>query len=530
MAKSMDDAHPPSLAQVWQLPLLAVSLGLFGVGLFLAAPHDPVPAFSAELDAVTALVSAGQYAPAVDRLESLGGDLEGLPAPVAGRYFLAKADALYLARNSKTSPKSIKPRTIAAAYRAAEKNGQKLTPPRLGRLADVLVAMEQIDEALVVLARVPTGDSPLRQQILKRIIAVVPHEPGGEDGLARRLIDDLMAEPEISDHNRVWAVAQDAERLLSDGRVTDAVDFLLRRITTLANDGIKAVGPLLVLLGEAYLREGDPRHAEQSLMQAQALLPPTDGQQARILVALGQIRLAEGNAIEAHEHFEQVVSGFSQASALPQALIGRAEANARRGAVDEALADYDRAVQQIRSGRWPDVGLDASLHASLQHQHDLRYGQGDFPGAVKFLQLRSRLAAEGLPPTVLRQLADTHEQIARSELGLTDLQADPAKIWSGVEKVKRIRALHHFEIAARFYRRHARAVSRRDDEAFSRSLWKSGVLFDLTGKTEQAIEVFNQYVEGRPSDPRRLEATFRLAQAEQAAGRFDRAVQFYDQL
>src|SRR5438552_12174381 len=81
------------LAQLWQFPLLIVSLALFGVASYLFI--DPKPGMSSEqkIDSARAFLSQERPAAAIERLNQLL-VTEKLDALVQGRIHLMLAEAL----------------------------------------------------------------------------------------------------------------------------------------------------------------------------------------------------------------------------------------------------------------------------------------------------------------------------------------------------------------------------------------------------------------------------------------------------
>ena len=82
MTRQSTSESSPTLASVWQLPVLVVSIALFAVGLYLARPGDPTPQYAEALDQVQRLIRAGQYPAAIESLAHRF----GVPLPESGSF------------------------------------------------------------------------------------------------------------------------------------------------------------------------------------------------------------------------------------------------------------------------------------------------------------------------------------------------------------------------------------------------------------------------------------------------------------
>jgi TolA-binding protein len=86
-------------------------------------------------------------------------------------------------------------------------------------------------------------------------------------------------------------------------------------------------------------------------------------------------------------------------------------------------------------------------------------------------------------------------------------------------------AAFQFGKAGQYFRRHAQkvTVTVTDSDKHGRSLWNAATLFDQAQRWDDAIEMYRQYIETRPDDPRRLEAIHHLGQALLADGQYEAA-------
>ncbi|MEX2672220.1 MAG: tetratricopeptide repeat protein [Phycisphaeraceae bacterium] len=539
MAETTENTSPP-FSQVWQLPLLALSLLTFGAGLFLASgsntePETPV----GTLDQLAQQVEAGRYDEALRTAEVLAEpkNFSEIPDDLHPQYHLLVGDAASRRQRSQSVVTETSHRRVVQAYTRAQELDAQFEPDQAERFADSLAALNRVPEALAVLSELGEDGAAQRQKLLRRPIEQALNVASDELDPQKisRAIDQLLNEPHLSLDNEVWATARQAELLMRSGRTPDAIDMLLRRLARLQDDPDAPLAELKLKLAQAYFAESELANAERWLLRAQEDADPEDLINAEINVTLGEIRFSEGNAAEAVEYFAEVVRLGSDVPSYPEALIGKAESEARLGRHERALSDYAEAaaIAADRPGRSKD--LATRLAQSLQTQHDLRFTQSDYQQALAYLKLQESLYAEP-PAELLLSLAVTHHRQAQKLAGEDDQAAPPDADTGGADPtdpadpvLARKIATHH-AAAADAYRAHANAVVATDDDAFGQSLWMAGTLYDQAGLHREAVAVFDRYIEQRPDDPRRLRAIFRLAQAHRADGQPANAIPLYTQL
>ncbi len=534
MTEQTDNASP-HWSQLWQLPVLVVSLLMLAGGLVLTRSAETGPDYGGALDEAQQAIAASDFDRALTILSDLGDRRVDLNLDQRYRLRTLYADAVYLLQQAKGWDAAENHQKVVANYEEARGLGDDLDPvrylsaERLERMAQSLISLGEVGAAREMLAEFDETISPHRQRLLKRMVVREIESPQAQLAEVAELIERFLAEPGLEGKDELWAVAREAELLLSHDRPGEAIDMLLRRIAFRQAEGQSGLAELKTLLAEAYIEVGELREAERTFLQAQqSLASKSDSLNGRILVGLGRIRFAEDNIVEALEHFADAVTGYPETEAYPLALIGKAECEARLGSHAEALADYAIAVEGVEAGRLRDI-RDRLLR-SLESRYDIRYAQADFESALKYLELLMRVAGGEPAARLLVKLAVVHEQLARQLLGVEDGDPINTEAWDRLSTSEKALARKHFESSAEAYLRHARAVTVNDDAAFGQSLWRAGDNYDKAALHKRAIEVFAEFVEARPNDPRQLEATFRLAQSYQADRQYEVAAKLYEQL
>lgn len=548
MSNADSNSKTPSLGQVWQVPVLLFSLVLLGLGWYLALPGDSPPDRSRQLDQVRQLISASRFDEAIDLLDRVWAeagpdapatdDAEAGPPLTASqqiRWHLLRGDAIHFAQKVHGWDKPENHRRIIDAYEAARDLGHTLDAPRVERLAEAHLALDQPDKVDQLVDEPDTPATPESRQQLQRqtLAAMLDSDQPLEAKL--RAIGDYLDTEALARAHRVWAVARQAELLLEHGQPAAAARRLYAWLQKLDFAESADLGELMVLLGLADLELGERRDAERWFIAAREQLPEADPLHGQAMWGLGRIRFDEDNIVEAWELFAGTVKDFPDSRALLPALIGKAEAEARLHRFDDALASYDRAIDHVDQAiaAPPQAG---QLADSLDAQYSRQFATGDFENALAFARRLARLRDDDhdLPPSLLRKLALAHERLASQAVGLLDPSAAGDGSQAGadppVDLAARIEAAEHYEKAADYYQRHADAVAATDPAAYGESLWQAADAFDQAGMPDHAIGVFERYLEARPEDPRRVEALFRLGQAYQAAARYDKAVERYRRL
>lgn len=533
MTDTTDQPHKRSLAELWQWPLLFVSVGLLLLGWYLALPDNQDELIAASLDNSQTLINAHQYGKALDMLAGIEEPVASgqVPQPVRGRWYLLRGDAVYLGMRTRGWSRGLGAETVVTSYNTAEQLGIDLDRRHLERLAESLMQMGELERVRGMLPRFGDESDPLRLSLQRRLIESAIHQHRGEPDAVQEQLDQYLAHPGLRRQDRIWAIARTVDLQIQQKAYRQALDKLLRYRARLELDGKSDLGELFVLQGQAYFELGDLANAEQSYLRASQVLHGDAEQMGVALVGLGRVRLAEGNVLAALEHFADAADGFATTKAHLPALIGKAECEARRGAIDQAVTDYTEAVDLVKR-RGAAAGTDRavlinSLHAEQRH----RRTQQDYPALLQLLELEKQLYGTQFPPALLQAMAAAYEHQGHQLLGVA-----PGDVIDRIDRTVLTRAQRQkmgeaFATAAEYYSRHAQAVATSaDSEAYRVSLWRAADCYDKAGMYREAITRFETFIEKLPDDPWSLRASFRLGQCCQADGQFDRAIEIYTDL
>lgn len=520
---------------LWQAPTLIIGSLLLIAGLVTSMRSAPKHDFDGALDDVQALMQVEEYEAALDRLNReilphLASSTE-VDVPVRARFHLLRGDAIFLAQAARGGNQASNDRAVIEEYDQAQRLLVELGVDRVARYASSLVALGREDEAIQRVRDLPVESASIRHDLIRRIIERALATPGGADEKALDLLGDMNADPTLSDSDRVWVIVTQARLRLESGLVGEAIDHLLLALQRNRGMDGRDAARLYTLLGRAYQELGQLADAERNINRAAERLASTDRLMGDVHLVAGRIAQDIGNLEKARQAYAQIVTDFTGADSWVEGLLGLSETRAMLGELVEAQDAYRQLVQHLdEHGEHQNV-TRRDVAESLLDQVSGGLAREDYASALQFAEISRELyAGQRMPAAVSLALARSQRLLAEETLATARLSPNDPPDPSLLDAVTRAQVRAHFHDAGEHYLAHARDMILTDDEAFAESLWNSGECFDLAGDLDKAIEVFSEYANGRPSDPRRPAAVFKLAQAHQARGEYAIAAEFYREL
>ena len=529
-------------SQVWHLPVLLLGVGLFLVGLWFTWSQQQNNDFTEVLRDVAYELAARELDTAESKLQAMQRHIDQASRFEQAEYWQYWADLNFLqirqnklvlvetVESQKTNEK------IVEYYRKAENLGREIGNKSVSRLAQALVALGRDVEALQLVERFEPGAKRyeiLRSLIERHWIDRQPKEFEALTALIKRFNQELGIEQNRT-HRReqeIWITAQEAQLQMGAKDFQRAIDFLLQRLLRLSREGQgDDLAGLEVLLAQAYQQIGQWDHAGQRYQHAQQSIAPSNGLNARIFVGLGQLVLAGAGS----QHVDQALEYFSAADdqfpADPvhiEALIGRADCEARLGEYLLAVGHFGEAVHALGSRSQPWDSRRQILAKVVRSHVDRNLDQQRFGIALELLTQLVPLYSEQMPSQLLFAFASTHEKIADQYHG--HAQTLPDKIdREEMNQARRLaykEAALHYNEAGHHYLLHAQSVTIMDDQAHGLSLWNAAVCYDQAQNWSKAIEVYAQFAKTRHTDVRQLEAVKRLGMAYLSDGQPEPAVE-----
>lgn len=522
---------------LWQVPTLLVGFALLAFGVTTWVRSAPEPDFGAALDDVARLVDEQRYDEAIAVLnDPLGRYIyrpEADPEDVM-RYYLLSGDAISSAQRLKQIDDARNHQSVIDYYTEArdtflaELNGQ-----RKYNLAESQLALKDVEGAVKTTRSIPDSDVALRHRMMKRMIerALDPLDAllGEARGLA--MLTELRQDPLLSADDRLWVVARQTRLRLANGNIEEAIQRLLPELQAMETRRSPEAGHLFLLLGRAYYELGLMDAAADHLQRSTTLLPVADPLFGEAEVALGRISQVNGEVDIARDKFSSAAERFPQPSVAAEAYLGLAEVEAVQSRLDAALSAYDRAIELVLADPLNSTVSPAQVEESIEQHFSRLDTEGDYANALRFAARIERLHGNDPPPSAVARIAYAHLKLADSLLEGVDVTVDGLPDFGAVDPVTLEQARSNYYRAAMEFRRHARMMTLIDAEASALSLWEAAGAFDLAGDQDRARGAFAEYVQTRTSsDPRWVEAKFRLARTNQARGEYDSAIKLYEDI
>ena len=205
--------------------------------------------------------------------------------------------------------------------------------------------------------------------------------------------------------------------------------------------------------------------------------------------------------------------------------------------VTESADHFKLAIAQLleHTPAWDPRREDVTAKIASHVDRSLDLERHD--DALDYLSLLLPMYEGGraLPPRLLLQFAEIHEQIAKNRRDRADAMDPLSWVGPGDPPVAARRnayqeSAYHYGEAAGYYKRHADTVTIVDDESHGQSLWSAGANFDNAQRWPDAIEVYAEFVSTRPGDGEKLKAKHHLAKAYMADRQYESALGIFSDL
>lgn len=528
----------PSWRDVWAVPALAIALVALVGGVVAAVATAPKPDLAVDIRVAAGLLEKGKFGEALDALNNrvrplMAGD--GLTPDNRREFYLLRARALYLGQRELDLDRKENNEAIRGEYASAERLHAALDAKDQYYLANTLVSLGEWEDAISRTERLPDSERENRVALLKRMTDISLALKPPNYTRAIDLVTVFLADPSLSPDERLWALVRQSEVLVSTGYPDDAITKIVRTLPRLEGSDPAVLGELLVTLAKAYMAENEMAEAAKQLERALGLVGDESPLVPLVTLLGAEIDHHEGELQRARERYTEVIERYSFTDGRPTALLGLAEVLAQirnvqsTGSIEDSIERYSELVDTLLAGGGDETATVERVSNSLMSRFREEFDRKDYPSALRFADLAEKISTpEKSPAEVLLGLADTHRLIAAELLheaaeggALSLAEADPAT---------QREAKEHLLRAGDSYRSHAEKVVLTDSKAYSQSLWQAGEAYDLAGDLESSIEVFQRFAQEFPSDQRRPEAVFKLAQAERARGDLEAAARLFREL
>ncbi|MEM9414052.1 MAG: hypothetical protein AAGA29_01070 [Planctomycetota bacterium] len=528
-------------AQVWQMPVLLLGLGLLAVGVYFALPKYVPLDYDKELAKIESLVTKNRLEEAEGRLDKLAESsafVDAVDDPVEGYYWQLYGDLRFRQMDTRvwqgitTQAGQENLAQIVEHYRSAQKLGRELPGNALWRYAQTLAAMGDDTGALRVVDAMPDDSATRRHEIVRALVERAMQtdpDPASEKvaNLLRRFEQELDAEPDIAVRRgeKIWAMQQRAERFLRAGDEQAVIRMLVEGgLMRLKQGGAsdQDIAPLNVVLGEAYAMEENFVDARQRFSEARSHLEDGHEMFPRVLVGFADIELAQseqGYIERAFGLYHQAYLDAPQGPSSIDAKIGEAHTEAyREGRFPEALEAFKLAAERLANEQAPvwDPRREKLEHYLSVHI-SREFENAQYENALALLKVVEPLTDRGDSATLTRQFAETYRLLGeQSQAAAQRLRLEDPR--SGEDPHLEARRIHnqdaavYFEQAAKAYLREAKLLEAEAD-GHGIALWAAADHFAKAQLWAEAVSVYQDFLATRGESGRREEAMFRLGQA-----------------
>ncbi len=512
--RTSQSAHAQPMTHLWQMPLLMLSLALFGYAAYLLWDPKPGPTVEERLADVRTLLKMERPEAAVERLKKLI-VTDNLNPDQQARIHLHFAEALELYQDLKhlTIP-ALQIRVIEQT-RLAVASGMRLDGPAQRRLGKAYELLGKTDEALDAYKRAAALDPDRSLRLSRKIVDMLIER--GDVQAADLAIQDYLKDTTIADAERAWALGQRATILVDQSRFIDARVLLDQALKLTADQ--EQEGEINYRLGYCAWKLGDPAEAERYLRVAREQLRSRHPLDADACLLLGDIARSRGNPEEAKSFYQNVVVNHPDSRIAPLARLGRGLSRAMLREDEAAMSDLIDVAKEIdqRSSRnrFRTQGIEA-----LQHAERLFKSRGNYQAAIELMSYELMLQPEA-PSDFLARLASLYESRAdQVETTIPDAL--------GAEKIRRQQQVRDYRTkAGEGYIGYAQSLIPGDDKQYGDSLWRGIGLYERADNMQALVAALEVFVAERPEDALAPDAMLRLGRAFQAQGQLDKSIDIY---
>jgi len=528
------------IAGKWQIPLLVLAVGLLTASLLRIERPDAALPVDWVCDRIAAEIEGRMYTLAAADARKLITNLADREDPEAaatrGRanLLLARAIGLRAREAAETGGVGVTAaQDVLDGYRKAEDAGLVLDWQDHQSIALAYEWLDRHDAAVgayrsAIRAAPPNDALDLRKRVIELSEFPLRVETPQVHAALDSLLRDLCLEEGRLDLLE-WAVQRKVDLLCAEERFGEALTLLadLRPVVqpTPRRESFEYV------VAWVLYRLGRFDEAEAALRSLRNRLAIRDEVHARSGWLLGRVVLSDGGPqrpAEALSFFRDVISAHATGLYVAASRLGLAEALASLERYDEALEQYGTVVDLLPAYDASPVLNREVVRASMTVVAAQLRQRGRYEQALAFLAPAVGLVDRDnteLLSTYLQRLGDWRAALARRlQAGAKELPAGEAEARD--ELFGRAREL--LVSAAQTYLELAR-VNTLNEPRSAAAAWRAADLFDEAGDRQRAVLVLREFVRERPGHSLVPRALLRLGQSLQAMGRFEEAIEAYQE-
>jgi tetratricopeptide (TPR) repeat protein len=499
------------VTQLWQLPLLIVSIGLFAYAAYLFV--DPKAGPSIEEKILVARTFLNQERPdaALAQLNRLL-NTEKLAAVHEAKMRLLMAEGLEMGVKQQHLSSPVNHMRIIEQTRLAVERGAALDANAYRRIGESYEALNKSNEALESYRKAMGLDAQHTLRLQRKVIDL---QLAQDDlGPAEASLDEYLTDKTLTDAERAWALEQKATLLSDSGRFVDA-RRLLDDALRLASDSV-AQGEVNYHLGYCAWKLNDYPEAERYLRVARDQLRTQHPLDADACYLLGRIYQEKNDPRTANSFYQTVLVSHIDTKIASLARMGRGVCRLMLKEDDAGLTDLHDLATEIATKPSRAKYKDEAV-AGLQQAARLLAARSNFQGALEVMAYEQQIVPEPAANFFAR-LAQVFEQRA----GQIEKTIPGA---AEVDRIRRDQQVREMRTrAGDAYIAYSQKLTLNDDKGYGEAMWKGIDLYDRAAAVQYVISALELFVAERPEDPLAPDALLRLGRAYQAAGLFDKAI------
>lgn len=503
-----------SLSQLWQMPLLLASLGLFGYATYLLWDPTAPPSVDQRLDVAKKLLTVERPEAAVEQLNSIL-KLDNLTAAQKSRTHILLAEGIEQYQDQRKTIIPALQTKIIEQTRMALMDNQQIDAAGYRRVAKAFESLGQVSEALDYYKRSAALDPDRSLRLAKKVIEL---ELQGSDTVAAdQELKEYLKSPALTDAERCWALGERAQ-VLTDLKQFAEARSVLQQALRMSQNTLQE-GEINYRTGYVSYNLGELDDAERSLRIARDQFRGNHPLDADACLLLGKIHQDRRQAEMAESFYKTILSDYPESKAVPLARLGLGMCRAARRDDDGAVADLTTLAKEI--DELPKlVSIKDDVIAGLRQAGGWMGSRGNAKGALDLMAAEQLLHPEPEGDFFNRLTEAFATRADQIETSLAD--AAPAERIKRQQQVRELR--HRAADAAIAYSRKQTAV---DDRAYGDSLWRGIDLYERSADIPSAISTLELFITERPTDPLTPDALLRLGQAYRSIGQFDKAIAAY---
>ncbi len=528
------------LAQLWQLPLLLLSLILFAVSGYLFLNASPGLTARRRVEIARAYIEHERPEAALQQLNRLLTG-ERMSQDIEASVHLLIAQALESGQQQRKINIPANHVRIIEQTRLAIQMGVKPTSDIHRRLGDSFVALGQSDDAISAFRLAATMDPSRALRLRKKIVEVqtIQEDSGAGGAAAMASLDDYLASKDITDAEKAWGLGEKSQIFADRG------DFVAAR--ALIADAMKLDMDSLVQAQANYrmaycawkLNKLDD--AEKLARQARDQFQGRHPLDADAAYLLARLRHEQNDLPDALRFYEIVLQKYPESRRVLPARLGQADCHVHSAEEPLGLAELGELVTVLAAQKGNTFLRDQTLK-TLRTTSQLLVGKLNYDHALVTLDLEKSLtpapaadffsrfaltaqkraeqiestaadAAPGERPRHDQSIRDLLNRAAEAQIEVARVTGDIKPFWAAIDLYARSKNPTAATTAMELF-----ASERPTDAGTADVLQKLGETYSAAGVNDKAVAAYKQLQSQFPTSPAAQRSILSLARAYIATG------------